>query len=254
MVIIMKDKVEVLGVKFDDIGETGLIDILNEIISGEGRDNFKIITPNPEIVYAANKDESLLGMINSAGLVLKDGIGIIIAQKLKGIEAQGRLTGYDTLTKILSLANSNNNSIYIVGAKEEIVSKAVDAIKDEYQNINIMGYHNGYFSEDSKEEESIIDDIKASSPDIVVVAMGFPKQEKFMSKLKNNKLSIGCGGSLDVLSGEMKRAPQFIQKIGMEWLYRLFKEPSRIKRQVAIPKFLFKILFTKNSVRKYKEE
>lgn len=241
-------KINLFGIKFSDISDEELDYILRENISRAN--NFKIVTPNPEIVMIAIKNDNLKELINNSNLVLKDGIGIIIAQKIAGINANGRQTGFDTLIKILDIANQKNLKLYIVGAKQETLEKAISKIKKDYKNIDVVGYHNGYFDLNTDKENIIIEDIKDKNPDIVVSAMGFPKQEKFINKLDGlTSMSIGVGGSLDVISGNLKRAPKWIQKIGMEWLYRLIKEPSRIKRQLVIPKFLLKVIFNKKQIR-----
>lgn len=241
-------KINIFGIKFSDINDEELDAILREKIIGAN--NFKIVTPNPEIVMRACKDESLKELINSSGLVLKDGVGIVIAQKMAGIEGNGRQTGFDTLTKIFKIADDNKAKIYIVGAKQETLEQSIEKIKADYPNIDIVGCHNGYFDLDTEVEANIIEDIREKRPDIVVSAMGFPKQEKFIAKLDGiTSMSIGVGGSLDVISGNLKRAPKWVQKIGMEWLYRLIQEPSRIKRQMVIPKFLIKVTTNKKQIR-----
>lgn len=241
-------KINVLGVKFSDINDHELDEILRSNMTGSN--NFKIITPNPEIVMRAKKDKKLIELINSAGLVLKDGVGIVIAQKIAGIEGEGRQTGFDTLKKILSIADERALDIYIVGAKQETLDQAIQNIKKDYKNLNVVGSHNGYFELNSPQEQEILKDIENKKPHLVVSAMGFPKQEYFISKLDGlTSMSIGVGGSLDVISGNLKRAPKWVQKIGMEWFYRLLKEPSRIKRQLVIPHFLIKVVTNKKSIR-----
>lgn len=239
------NKINVLGVKFSDISDEKLMDCLKDAINGKG--NIRIVTPNPEIVMSANKDENLMKLINNSDLVLKDGIGIKIAEKIKKVNGEKRQTGIETLERILKLADENGLSVYFVGAKEEILNKAISNIKSKFSNLVISGSHNGYFKENSDEEIKILADIEDKKPDILVAAMGFPKQDVFLSKTDVPKISIGCGGSLDVYSGEVKRSPEWMQKAGLEWLYRLLKEPKRIKRQIVIPIFLGKILFNKES-------
>lgn len=243
--MILVNKVNVLGIKFSDIDDDSLMSCLIDAINGKG--NIRIVTPNPEIVMAANKDEFLKKLINDSELVLKDGIGIKIAEKIKKVEGKKRQTGIETLEKILRLSDERNLSVYFVGAKEEILQKAIKNIKEKFSNIVISGSHNGYFKEDSEEERKIFKDIADKKPDVLVCAMGFPKQEIFLSKTDEPKISIGCGGSLDVYSGVVKRSPKWMQKAGLEWFYRLVKEPKRIKRQIVIPLFLGKILFNKES-------
>ena len=239
------NKVNVLDIRFSNISDEELLNVLKGAFKSDS--NLRIVTPNPEIVMAANKSDDLKEMINNSTLVLKDGIGIKIAEKLKGIEGEKRQTGIETLERLLEIADENGYSVYFVGAKDEILQKAIVNIKSKFPNIVVKGQHNGYFKDGSLEEEQILKDIEEKKPDLLIAAMGFPKQEIFLTKTEAPKISIACGGSLDVMSGEVKRAPRWMQKVGLEWFYRLIKDPGRIKRQIVIPVFLWKIVFTKNS-------
>lgn len=239
------NKVNVLDIRFSNISDEELLNVLKGAFKSDS--NLRIVTPNPEIVMAANKSDDLKEMINNSTLVLKDGIGIKIAEKLKGIEGEKRQTGIETLERLLEIADENGYSVYFVGAKDEILQKAIVNIKAKFPNIVVKGQHNGYFKDGSPEEEQILKDMEEKKPDLLIAAMGFPKQEIFLTKTEAPKVSIACGGSLDVMSGEVKRAPRWMQKVGLEWFYRLIKDPGRIKRQIVIPVFLWKIVFTKNS-------
>lgn len=239
------NKVNVLDIRFSNISDEELLNVLTGAFKSDS--NLRIVTPNPEIVMAANKSDDLKEMINNSTLVLKDGIGIKIAEKLKGIEGEKRQTGIETLERLLEIADKNGYSVYFVGAKDEILQKAIVNIKSKFPNVVVKGQHNGYFKDGSPEEEQILKDIEEKKPDLLIAAMGFPKQEIFLTKTEAPKVSIACGGSLDVMSGEVKRAPRWMQKVGLEWFYRLIKDPGRIKRQIVIPVFLWKIVFTKNS-------
>lgn len=239
------NKVNVLDIRFSNISDEELLNVLKGAFKSDS--NLRIVTPNPEIVMAANKSDDLKEMINNSTLVLKDGIGIKIAEKLKGIEGEKRQTGIETLERLLEIADENGYSVYFIGAKDEILQKAIVNIKSKFPNIVVKGQHNGYFKDGSPEEEQILKDIEEKKPDLLIAAMGFPKQEIFITKTEAPKVSIACGGSLDVMSGEVKRAPRWMQKVGLEWFYRLIKDPGRIKRQIVIPVFLWKIVFTKNS-------
>ena len=216
-----------------------------------------IYTPNPEIVMRAGRDEEFKKIINSASLNLCDGIGLMIASKLKKKPLKSRVTGYDTSIKILELMNEKHLSLFLLGAKPGIAEKAIERINHDYPKIVIAGFNNGYFNGSHNghascdEEEALIEKINDSKADAIFVGMGAGYQEKFIyynkDKLKT-KLAIANGGVIDVLAGNVKIAPAFIRKIGMEWLYRLIKEPKRFKRQLDIPKFLMKKIFTKNAV------
>ena len=247
--------IKILGVRINNVD---MDETMNKIDGFFDSDELNYIyTPNPEIGMRAGRDEEFKKIINSASLNLCDGIGLMIASKLKKKPLKSRVTGYDTSIKILELMNEKGLSIFLLGAKPGIAEKAIERINHDYPNIVIAGYNNGYFNgshnghASSDEEEALIQKINDSKADAIFVGMGAGYQEKFIyynkDKLKT-KLAIANGGVIDVLAGNVKIAPAFIRKIGMEWLYRLIKEPKRFKRQLDVPKFLMKIIFTKNAV------
>ena len=247
--------IKILGVRINNVD---MDETMNKIDGFFDSDELNYIyTQNPEIVMRAGRDEEFKKIINSASLNLCDGIGLMIASKLKKKPLKSRVTGYDTSIKILELMNERHLSLFLLGAKPGIAEKAIERINHDYPNIVIAGYNNGYFNGSHNghascdEEEALIQKINDSKADAIFVGMGAGYQEKFIyynkDKLKT-KLAIANGGVIDVLAGNVKIAPAFIRKIGMEWLYRLVKEPKRFKRQLDIPKFLMKIIFTKNAV------
>ncbi|WP_294796161.1 WecB/TagA/CpsF family glycosyltransferase [uncultured Fenollaria sp.] len=247
--------IKILGVRINNVDMDQTMNKIGEFFNNDEL-NY-IYTPNPEIVMRAGRDEEFKKIINSASLNLCDGIGLMIASKLKKKPLKSRVTGYDTSIKILELMNEKHLSLFLLGAKPGIAEKAIEKINNDYPNIVIAGYNNGYFNGSHNdhascdEEEALIQKINDSKTDAIFVGMGAGYQEKFIyynkDKLKS-KLAIANGGVIDVLAGNVKIAPAFIRKIGMEWLYRLIKEPKRFKRQLDIPKFLMKIIFTKNAV------
>lgn len=243
----------VLGVRIDKVNMTDAVEIVDGAIQGEKP--FVVVTPNSEIVVRANEDENLHKIIENADLVVPDGIGLVVASKIIGENISERVAGIDLMTNILSLSAKKGYRVFLLGSKEEIVSKAVNNIIEKYENINIVGYNNGYyrgiqsgkFGDD--EEIAVIEKIKESKPDIVFVAFGSPSQEKFIDCYKEEigaKLYMGVGGSFDVISGIVKRAPIIWQKMGLEWLYRLIKEPWRIKRAGALPVFALNVFIKKD--------
>lgn len=249
------DIVKIFGVNIHNISMEENQRILEEYLESPGLK--KIFTPNTEIVMAAKDDENIRNIINRADLILADGIGLIYGSRMKKKPLKERVTGYDTSIKLLEIANENSYSLYLLGGKEGIARKAAENIKKDYPNITISGYHNGYFKgshlnlKDEAEEKKIIDEINEKSPDIIFIGLGFPKQELWIDAngdRLNSKVIIGNGGVMDVLSGNAKRAPEVWQKLGLEWFYRLMKEPSRIKRQLAIPKFVVSVILNKDAV------
>lgn len=239
----MKDTVNILGVNFPRINVNDTLSIIEERIKREITELFHVITVNPEIVLNYKKDENLKKIIDEAGLITADGVGIIMASKWKRDPLPERVTGCDVLIKLLEKGNDRKWSFYLFGAAEEVSEKAYECITKDYPNVNIVGRHNGFYNKE--EEKEIIKNIEQLKPDILVVALGAPRAEKWIYDNKNMlgaKVAIGVGGSLDIISGTVKRAPKVWQKMNLEWLYRLIKQPWRWKRQLVLPVFAFKAL------------
>ena len=201
-----------------------------------------IITVNPETLMQSEKDPELKSILNNKKLsYVPDSIAIIKAAQKNKITLKERIPGIEIADFLLKEANNNKYSMYLFGAKEEVLIKLVTKIKNEYPNINILGYTNGY----TKDKSKVMTKILNLEPDITLVALGIPLQEKLIAsifpKVKKG-IYIGVGGSFDVLSGTKKRAPKIMQKLNLEWLYRLIKEPNRLKRFYNNNiKFIFKL-------------
>lgn len=200
-----------------------------------------IIAVNPEKMIAAEKDQRLKDLINHSTYQIPDGIGVIIASRLKKGNIRSRVTGIDMMDQLLQFAEKEGKRVFLYGAKEEVVKKAKQNIETKYPNIIVAGYSNGYVNN----QEELIRQINYSNADILFVALGSPRQELWirdnMDKL-NVKVFQGVGGSFDVFAGHVKRAPLLFRKLGLEWFYRLVTDPKRFKRQLALPKFLLKIV------------
>ena len=198
---------------------------------------------NPEIIEMASKNYEYSNIIQNAGLIVPDGTGIKLALKLKGIN-QEKIPGIDIAKSVIGICTEKNLPIALVGAKEQIVEKAVENIKKEYPSLNISYARNGYFNDN--EEDEIINRIKESNARFVLIALGAPKQEFFIKKCMakiNNAIFIGVGGAFDVWSGQVQRAPEIYRKLGFEWLYRTIKQPQRIKRiYKTLPLFLIRAI------------
>ena len=217
---------------------------------------FVVVTPNSEIVVQANKDEKLLEIIEKAGLVVPDGIGLVIASRLVKEPLEERVTGIDLMTQLLSYANGRALRVFLLGGKPGIAETAANRIRDTYEDIVIVDTHHGYFKgmhtgdENSAEEQEVVRLIREQNVDMLFVALGAPKQEFFIDRYKNvlgARLLMGVGGSLDVLSGNVRRAPEFWQKHGLEWLYRIIEDPrARLKRSLALPIFALNVLIRKD--------
>lgn len=189
-----------------------------------------IITVNPETLMMSEHDLELKGILDdNTNSFVPDGIAVVKAARKVGINVTERITGIDIAEYLLKLANDNKYSIYLFGSKEEVITSLINKIKQEYLNIKVLGYSNGYVDDRDK----VMQDIIQKSPDICMVALGIPAQEKIIAKYftKAKKgIFIGVGGSFDVLSGTKKRAPKIFIKLNLEWLYRIITEPSRLKR------------------------
>ncbi|WP_227394406.1 WecB/TagA/CpsF family glycosyltransferase [Jeotgalibacillus aurantiacus] len=200
-----------------------------------------IVAINPEKVMKAQDDQNLKALLNRADFQIPDGIGIILASKLKGGNVRSRVTGIDMMMRICEEAAQTGKKVFLFGAKPGVAEEAKKGLEERYPGIQVSGTLNGY----EKDPAVIEAAINEAKPDILFVAMGSPAQEYFiienMQKLYPH-IFQGVGGSFDVLSGRIKRAPEGFQRLGLEWFYRLLKEPKRIKRQMILPKFLLKVL------------
>jgi len=250
------DSIKIFGVKINNITFEEAKDEVKGYLKG---DKLNVIyTPNPEIVMGAKDDSKLRELINRGDLVIADGIGLIYASRIKKKPIKERVRGYDLSIELLNIANENNYSLYLLGAKDGVAKAASERIQNLYPKIKIAGYHHGFFKgshighENHEEESEIIKDINSANPDIIFVGLGFPRAELWIDSNKdklNGKLIIANGGVIDILSGNLKMTPEIIRKLGLEWLHRLIREPSRIKRQLVIPKFMIKVIFSKDVVK-----
>lgn len=234
----MKEKY--LGVDVSPLSYEGIINDLRVRINGGKQST--IIAVNPEKVMSAQRNPEVKELINASTYQIADGVGILLAAKIKGGGITSRVTGVDMMARLLQFAESDGHSVYFYGAKEEVVTKAIANIQAQHPNIRVAGYTNGY----EKDEAALVSRIHQSGAKILFVALGSPKQELWIRRnlksLPNVQVFQGVGGSFDVFSGTVKRAPAPFRKLGIEWLYRLLASPSRFKRQLNLPVFLFKVL------------
>lgn len=233
-------KINILGTKVDMVDMKGAEERVLKFLETDGAK--AVFTPNSEIIMAAYRDSDFLDVLNSADLVIADGIGVVYASRILKRPLPERVPGFDLACRTIELAADGSKSIYFFGGKPGICELAEENLKKKYPNLFICGTCDGYF--DEEKEKKIIEDIKSKAPDILFVCLGAPKQEKWIAAHKdelNAKVIMGVGGSLDVFAGTVQRAPVFYQKAGLEWLYRLIKQPSRIGRMMELPKFAMKV-------------
>ena len=242
----MENRVQILGVPVDMVNYEEALGRLKGFLETERVS--LIVTPNSEIVVNAGKNPQLMEAIQQAEMVIPDGVGLVYASKILKYPLEERVTGIDFLGKALEYLAAAGKSVYLFGSKPGIAEKAGARMAEAYPGLKIAGTRNGYFK--PEEEEEILEEINRAAPDLLCVALGSPKQELFVLKYRDRlraRAAIGVGGSLDVWSGDLKRAPEFYRKHGLEWLYRLIQEPSRYKRMAALPLFMLKVIFSDKS-------
>ena len=230
-------KINVLGIRFDNLTVAEATQIGSRFLDS---DCFHYaVTPNPEFILSAEQDGEFRSIVNRADLVLADGIGVIYSARLLGTPLKGRVTGVDFAANMLSELDRRGGRLFLLGAKPGVAETAGENISRQYPNLTVCGTHDGYF----KQDEPVVQAIREAKPDLLFVCLGAPKQEKWMAAHGADtgaKLAIGLGGALDVFAGHVERAPEAWQKAGMEWAYRLMKEPKRIGRMAKLPLILVK--------------
>ncbi|HEX5563360.1 MAG TPA: WecB/TagA/CpsF family glycosyltransferase [Sporosarcina sp.] len=211
----------------------------------QGEKSF-LVAINPEKLMKARNDAGLKKILNTATFQIPDGIGVVLASRLRKGGVTGRITGIDMMENLCREAAERNKSVFLYGAKPGVAEKAASELQKKFPSLQVAGTLDGYV----KDENEIIKTINEANADILFVALGSPTQENFIIR-NMSKLTVsvfqGVGGSFDVFSGNIKRAPAGFRKLGLEWLYRLLLEPSRLKRQLELPKFLLAILTERQS-------
>ncbi len=232
----MRKTVDIMGVPVDNVTMDKAVD---RVISFLSEDKVhSVYTPNAEIMMAAQRDANLKNILMTADLLVADGAGVVLASKILGCNLPERVAGFDLINRVFSLSGKKKFKLFLFGGKPEVAEQAGHKITSLYPGVEIAGCRNGYFSKENEPE--IINQINSSGANILLVALGAPKQELWIHEHKNlltTSVCIGVGGSLDVFAGTAKRAPVFFQKNGLEWLYRLYKEPWRYKRMLDLPRF-----------------
>ncbi len=231
-------RIDVLGVGFDNLTMAEAVAEGMRLVNSDGF--HYVVTPNPEIVEVCRENPEAMTVVNGADLVLPDGIGVVKGAAMLGTPLKGRVPGIEFAAGLMAEMAKSGKTLYLLGAKPGVADLAAEKLKGNFPGLNIVGTHDGYFKEDGP----IVEDIRKSGADVVFVCLGAPKQEFWMTKngpASGAHLMCGLGGSLDVFAGVVERAPKFWCDHGLEWFYRLCKEPKRIGRMMKLPLFLMHV-------------
>lgn len=231
-------RIDVLGVGFDNL--TMAEAVAEGLRLTESQGTHYVVTPNPEIVELCRENLAAKIAVNEADLVLADGIGVVKGAAMLGTPLKDRVPGIEFAAGLMAGLAANGKTLYLLGAKPGVAEQAAQRLQATYPGLVIAGTHDGYFKEDGP----VVAAIRQSGADVVFVCLGAPKQEKWMAKngtATGARLLCGLGGSLDVFAGVVERAPKFWTDHGLEWFYRLCKEPRRIGRMMKLPLFLIHV-------------
>ena len=231
-------KQDILGLHFDNVTMEQALAMGEAFLDGDRP--AVVVTPNAEIAYDASRDPDFCALLNRADLMLPDGAGVVLAAKLRKTPLQGKVAGIDFARNLLPIFARRGTRLYLLGSKPGVAEQAAEKMRELAPGLVICGTADGYF----REEAPVIEKINASGAEALFVCLGAPKQEKFMldhrDELPTVRLMAGLGGSLDGFAGNVKRAPQWMIRMNLEWLYRLGKEPKRIGRMTRLPKYVLK--------------
>lgn len=242
----MSTKATVLDISIDTVTMSEAVARLEQFITK--KTPHLIATANAEMVMLAQEDQELATILRQCDLVVPDGAGVVWAARHQGYLVPERVAGYDLSQNLLAQAAGRGYSVFMFGSQPETIDKAKKTALRLYPGLRIVGTREGYFT--AKDEPSIIQSIRAAKPDILLVALGVPKQEKWLAKNLSDlrvPVCMGVGGTFDVMAGTVKRAPLWMQRLSLEWLFRLLLQPQRVIRMMALPRFAFKVLLGKKS-------
>ena len=236
------EKIDVLGVGFDNLDMDEAVE-RGWALMKKHRAAY-VVTPNPEIVMVCREDPEAARAVAGAALTIPDGIGVIYGAKLLRTPLKEKIPGIDFTCRLFERMAGEGKRVFLLGSKPGVAEQAAQRLAAAYPGLVFAGTNDGYFQDDGP----VVEKINAAAPDLLLVCLGAPKQEKWMRRNAPRLdvgLMIGAGGSLDVFAGNVERAPERWQKLGLEWLYRLAKEPKRIGRMMKLPQFLLCVMFRK---------
>lgn len=236
------NRINIRGVMFDNVTFDEAVDTL--ISRLDGGEMTALYTPNSEIVQACIESPELYDVINSAEMIVPDGIGVIKAGKILSTPFKGgKVAGIEVGEAVLRRVAGTEHKVFLLGGKPGVAEEARKKLLEKYPGINFVGENDGYFKKEGEENAAVIDKINSTDADVLFVCLGAPAQEKWIAanraSFSSVKLMMGLGGSLDGYAGIAKRAPKVFIDLGLEWFYRLIKDPKRIGRMMKLPKFYF---------------
>lgn len=229
-------KTDVLGVQYDNVTMEEALQIGRQLLQGEKA--AYCVTPNAEMAYEALHDQDFCALLNGADLVLPDGAGVVLGAKILKTPLKQKVAGIEFAQNLLPILAETGAKLYLLGSKPGVAELAAEKMLQKHPTLQICGMQDGYF----QDEDAVIAGINEAEADVLYVCLGAPKQEKFMQRHQADlkvKLMIGLGGTLDGIAGTVKRAPKWMIKLQLEWLYRLIKQPKRLGRMMRLPKFVF---------------
>ncbi|WNR44672.1 WecB/TagA/CpsF family glycosyltransferase [Paenibacillus roseipurpureus] len=242
-------KVRIYGVPISKMSMKQTVDYLAQVI--EQRQPHQVITANPIMVMAAQDDPAYLSMMQRAELIVPDGTGVVWAANRVGQPVAERVPGFDLIHELMKVGEKKSWKVFLLGASPEVIQAAADKLRTTYPGVSLVGVRDGYFKD--AQDAEVIQAIVDAAPDILLVGRAAANQEPWIGKYKSQlgvPVMMGVGGSFDVLSGKLKRAPVLFQKLRLEWFYRLLQEPWRYKRMLLLPQFALKVMRDKDKVTK----
>lgn len=242
-------KVNIFGVPISKLGFKDTVNMLVKAV--ESRKPHQVITANPIMVMAAQENNSYMAMMQKADIIVPDGAGVVWAAGYVGNPVQERVPGIEIMQELLNIAEARGWKVYLLGASPEVIQAAADRIRSNHPKLIMAGVRDGYFGADQDQE--VIAGIRSANPDLLFVGRSADKQEPWIAQYKEAlgvPVIMGVGGSFDVISGKLKRAPKLFRQLRLEWFYRLLQEPYRYKRMLVLPKFAMKVIREKENVQK----
>jgi N-acetylglucosaminyldiphosphoundecaprenol N-acetyl-beta-D-mannosaminyltransferase len=232
------DPLYLMGMRVDRVDMAGALARVERFVGERGRPPRHIVTADASMVVTAEQDPEFREIVNRADLVTPDGAGILWAARRLGAPLRAKVSGVDLAARCCALSAEKNWRLYFFGAAPHVAEEAAARMRARHPGAQIVGFRDGYFR--PEDEPAIVAEIKAARPDILLVALGIPKQERFIARHKDElgvPVSIGVGGTLDVFSGAVRRAPVWMQNSGLEWAYRLASNPQKIHKVALLPRF-----------------